>query len=135
MPKNCCHCCVARHDTTGTYQGYYKLRASDNSIFGIGASADTAFWVKIVVTAPNVPVIQQVQSTTVIHSMATGSTTAHCPSGTVVTGGGFSIGTDSFIYTQAKNGNGWTAVARNNSASDRTLAVYEEVLAERRKRV
>jgi hypothetical protein len=36
----------------GTYQGYYKLRSSDGDIFGIGADADTAFWVRIKVGTP-----------------------------------------------------------------------------------
>lgn len=31
----------------GTYQGFFRLKAPDGSIFGIGSSASTAFWVKI----------------------------------------------------------------------------------------
>jgi len=31
----------------GTYQGYFRLKASDGSIFGIGASANGSFWTKI----------------------------------------------------------------------------------------
>jgi hypothetical protein len=31
----------------GTYQGYFRLKAPDGSIFGIGSSASTAFWAKI----------------------------------------------------------------------------------------
>ncbi|MBN1439024.1 MAG: hypothetical protein JW929_06390 [Anaerolineales bacterium] len=112
----------------GTYQGFFKLRASDSSVFGIGPSADTAFWVKIVVIAPTGPVIQQVSANTTIHGGSTGSTTAVCPAGTVVTGGGFSTGTDVLVYTQAKNGNGWVAVAKNNFGADRTLTVYAECL-------
>jgi hypothetical protein len=112
----------------GTYQGFFKLRASDSTVFGIGAHADGAFWVKVVVAAPTGPSIQQVSASTIIHSGSTGSTTASCPAGTVATGGGFSIGSDSLVYTQAKNGNGWTAVAKNNSGVDRTLTVYAECL-------
>jgi hypothetical protein len=114
----------------GTYQGYFKLKASDSSIFGIGASADGAFWVKIVVKtllAPPVvaPTTQQVVKNATIPAGGTYSTTAYCPSGTVVTGGGFSVSTDVHVYTQAMNGNGWTAVAKNNNGSTaRPLNVY-----------
>ena len=38
--------------TAGTYQGYFRLRAPDNSIFGIGASAQDSFWVKIKAIEP-----------------------------------------------------------------------------------
>lgn len=31
----------------GTYQGYYKLRSADSHVFGIGASASGAFWVRV----------------------------------------------------------------------------------------
>jgi hypothetical protein len=44
----------------GTYQGYFKLRSSDNVVFGIGNSASGAFWVQIVsvefVVAPLEPI-------------------------------------------------------------------------------
>jgi hypothetical protein len=112
----------------GTYQGFFKLRASDSTVFGIGDDHNTAFWVKIVVGAAAGPSIQQVDATTSIHSGSTGSVTAACPAGTVVTGGGFSVSNDVLIYTQAMNGNGWTAVAKNNAGVDRTLRVYAECL-------
>ena len=38
--------------TAGTYQGYFRLRAPDNSIFGIGTSAQDSFWVKIKAIEP-----------------------------------------------------------------------------------
>ncbi len=37
---------------TGTYQGFWKLRNGGGAIFGIGANAQDAFWVKIKVTNP-----------------------------------------------------------------------------------
>jgi hypothetical protein len=112
----------------GTYQGFFKLRASDSTVFGIGDDHNTAFWVKIVVGAAAGPSIQQVDAVTTIHGGSTGSVTAACPAGTVATGGGFNVNTDVLVYTQAKNGNGWTAVAKNNSGGDRTLRVYAECL-------
>ncbi len=36
----------------GTYQGFFKLRSSDNIVFGINADAQGPFWVKIVVPTP-----------------------------------------------------------------------------------
>lgn len=36
----------------GAYQGYFRLRSSDNIIFGIGGNASNSFWVKIVVPEP-----------------------------------------------------------------------------------
>jgi hypothetical protein len=38
--------------STGTYQGYWKLRNGGGAIFGIGANAQDPFWVKIKVTNP-----------------------------------------------------------------------------------
>jgi len=120
-------------NVAGTYQGFFKLRASDSSTFGIGADANGAFWVKIkvnvVLPPPAVaPTVQQITSAITLTPGSTGSTTAACPAGTVATGGGFSVGLDVWVYTQAKNGNGWTAVAKNNAGVNRPMAVYAECL-------
>lgn len=37
----------------GKYRGYWKLRNASGTLFGIGALADTAFWVDIRVTGPS----------------------------------------------------------------------------------
>jgi hypothetical protein len=37
----------------GRYRGYWKLRNASGSLFGIGAQADTAFWVDIKVSGPS----------------------------------------------------------------------------------
>lgn len=42
-------------DAAGTYQGYFRLRSSSGQEFGIGGSANGAFWVKIVATSPAAP--------------------------------------------------------------------------------
>jgi hypothetical protein len=39
--------------TDGKYRGYWKLRNASGGLFGIGAAADTAFWVDIRVTGPS----------------------------------------------------------------------------------
>ena len=36
-------------DSSGTYQSFFKLRASDNNVFGVNADGQGPFWVKIVV--------------------------------------------------------------------------------------
>jgi len=36
----------------GTYQGDFRLRSPDNVVFGIGATGQDTFWVKIVVPQP-----------------------------------------------------------------------------------
>ena len=41
----------------GTYQGYFKLKAADGTVFGLGGVGGIAFWAKIVVATPTaVPV-------------------------------------------------------------------------------
>jgi len=40
-------------NTDGSYRGYWKLRNASGALFGIGANADTAFWVDIRVTGPS----------------------------------------------------------------------------------
>lgn len=39
-------------DKTGTFKGYWKLRSANGITFGIGADADSPFWVQIVVSKP-----------------------------------------------------------------------------------
>jgi hypothetical protein len=36
--------------TAGTYRGYYRIKSSDNIVFGIGPSGNDAFWVEIKAT-------------------------------------------------------------------------------------
>jgi hypothetical protein len=44
---------LASPNTDGKYRGYWKLRNASGALFGIGAQADTAFWVDIRVTGPS----------------------------------------------------------------------------------
>ena len=39
----------------GTYKGYFKIKAPDGSIFGIGAAANGSFWVQIKAVSPAAP--------------------------------------------------------------------------------
>jgi hypothetical protein len=109
----------------GTYQGYFKLRAADSTLFGIGADANGAFWVRVLVPPPAaVPTTQSVYEQVTLEAGHIGSTSADCPAGTVVTGGGFSVANDVRVYTEVKSGNGWAAFAKNPGAAARTLTVY-----------
>jgi hypothetical protein len=40
-------------NSAGMYQGFWKLRNNNGVLFGIGASGNTAFWVKIEILAPS----------------------------------------------------------------------------------
>ncbi len=128
--------------TPGTYQGYFKMRASDGAVFGIGSGAADAFWVKIKATVPSLvhpPVIQRpgtiiaplvatTQEFNSSESLAAGETnsaTVACPSGTVVTGGGFAAETNVWVFTQLENGgNGWIVYAKNNRSNYTPLTAY-----------
>jgi len=114
----------------GTYQGFFKLRASDSSIFGIGTDANTAFWVKIKVSVialppPAIaPTTSQVYTQVTVAAGGVGATTTACPAGSVVVGGGFAAGNSMVVYSQFKDGNGWTAAAKNFSGSSQLLNAY-----------
>ncbi len=114
----------------GTYQGFFKLRASDSSIFGIGTDANTAFWVKIKVSVivlppPAIaPTTTQVFAQVSIPAGSVGHATVACPAGSVVVGGGFAAGNNMVVYTQSMEGNGWGAYAKNNYSSAQLLNSY-----------
>jgi hypothetical protein len=107
----------------GTYQGYFKLRASDSSLFGIGPSADGAFWVKIKVVTPPL-VVSVVEAQVTVAPGTTGNATANCPAGSIVVGGGFDGDSNLSPHNHGKVGNGWRAYAKNFSAANKTLKAY-----------
>jgi hypothetical protein len=108
---------------TGTYQGFFKLRASDSSVFGIGPNADGAFWVKIQVVAPAVSVTQ-VEAQVPVTPGSWNTVTATCPAGSTVVGGGFDGDKYLTAYNHGKNGNGWRVYAKSFVASNKTLTAY-----------
>jgi hypothetical protein len=107
---------------TGTYQGYFKLRASDSSVFGIGPAANGAFWVKIKVVAPLPAIaVSQYENSVVVAPGESKNVIADCPAGSVIVGGGFDGNTNLSTHNMAKSGNGWSVWAKNYSASNKTL--------------
>jgi hypothetical protein len=112
----------------GTYQGFFKLRASDSSIFGIGPDHNTAFWVKIQVVAappPASPYTDQVFTQVSVASGTWGYAVATCPGGSVVVGGGYATNHNNVVvYNSSPSGNGWKAYAKNYSGSSQLLNAY-----------
>ena len=121
--------------TAGTYQGFFILRAPDSTLFGIGPSANGAFWVKIIVATPTLippavaPMNSQVFTQVTIASGNVGHATATCPAGSVVVGGGFAAGSNVIVYTHSMEGNGWGVYAKNNSGLSQLLNAYAVCLS------
>jgi hypothetical protein len=129
----------------GTYIGYWKLRNASGVLFGVEPSG-SAFWVKIVVVAPTatatssgpyviVPIIpliplllapssQQVYAQVTAPAGDIGHAVVACPSGTVLTGGGYAGNTNLFVYNSSASGNGWQVYAKNLSGSGQLLNAY-----------
>ena len=61
-----------------------------------------------------------------ISAHTTGSATADCPGGSVLTGGGFASQSDlsTKVYTQSKTGNSWQVYLNNNTGSSQLLNAY-----------
>ncbi len=76
--------------------------------------------------APPSPATTQVLAQSSVGAGATGSTTVQCPSGTIVTGGGFAsqhtIGIE--IYNSSKDGNGWRVYVKNGTGAGVLLNSY-----------
>jgi hypothetical protein len=134
----------------GTYTGNWKLRNASGVLFGLGAS-NSDFWIKINVPAPtatssgpsspgvHVPLVplvplllvntQQVLTQVTAPASGVGHAVVNCPSGTVVTGGGFAGNANLFVYSDSATGNGWEVDAQNLSGSDQLLNSYAMCLA------
>ena len=128
--------------TPSSYESYWKFRNASGVIF-----VTTPYSAKINVVAPT-PTSSPVAHITLIHPIVTiiiplllpktqfsytqvsvapgtlGSTTASCPSGTIVVGGGFALGSDMVISGSHPQGNGWQTEARNNNPANQLLNAY-----------
>ncbi|HTX90682.1 MAG TPA: NBR1-Ig-like domain-containing protein [Anaerolineales bacterium] len=134
--------------TPGTYTGNWKLRNDSGVLFGLGAS-NGDFWVKINVPAPTatatssggptgpilhipvgpilpllLPSTQQVLTQVSAPAGGVGHAVVSCPSGTVVTGGGFAANSSLLVYSTFASGNGWEVDALNTSGSSQLLNSY-----------
>jgi hypothetical protein len=113
----------------GVYQGFFMIRAPDGAFFGIGAHANSEFWVKIQIgvhrATPGVtPPTQIVTQEISIAADDVQSLAADCPKGTVVTGGGFSVSDASVqVYESYMAGNGWFVNAINSGGDSQNLTV------------
>jgi hypothetical protein len=70
------------------------------------------------------PSVNQITSSIAIPALGTGSTTANCPGGMRISGGGFSHNGALEVYVSTLSGNGWLGTARNTLGSPVTLNVY-----------
>ncbi len=67
---------------------------------------------------------QQVYTQVSIGGNTTGNTTAECPAGSVITGGGFAGNDNLWFYNTSMNENGWRTYARNLVGSNNLLNSY-----------
>ncbi|MCJ7695785.1 MAG: NBR1-Ig-like domain-containing protein, partial [Anaerolineaceae bacterium] len=127
---------------SGSYSAIWRLRSAEGAIFGPDLyfqiiipqpDTPTSTTTKTLVptsTATKTPTTalpvysEQVIAHTSIPSGTTGSQTVSCPTGSVVTSGGFALGDGLWFYNSTKNENGWRVYAKNNSATEQTLMVY-----------
>jgi hypothetical protein len=129
----------------GAYTGNWKLRNTSSVLFGLGAS-NGPFWVKINVPAPSAtatsssgPVLhiplnpvfpllliqsQQVLAQVTAPGGGIGHAVVNCPSGSIVTGGGFAGNSNLLVYSDSATGNGWEVDAQNTSGADQLLNAY-----------
>jgi hypothetical protein len=115
----------------GSYQAYFKLRASDGTVFGIGPDTKGALEVKIrvVVGEPDL-FTDQVENQASVAIISVGDVTANCPAGSIVVGGGFSGSERMTAHYQGLSGNGWRVIARNNSETAQILKAYAVCLTQ-----
>ena len=67
---------------------------------------------------------QQVYFQTTASASGIGHVVVNCPSGSVVTGGGFASSSNLLVYSNSANGNGWEVDAQNTSSSNQLVNAY-----------
>jgi hypothetical protein len=129
----------------GKYTGNWSMRNASGVLFGLGKS-DGPFWIKITVAEPTattggltlnlpkiplklLPVASQVLNQVSVPASATGHAVATCPSGSILTGGGFAGSSALLVYSNFVSGNNWEADAQNLTSSAKVLNVYAECLS------
>ena len=75
--------------------------------------------------------ISRVSNSTVVPAGGNAQATATCPSGSIVTGGGFASNSSShWVYATLKGGSGWSTWAHNTSGVDRAINTYAVCLSD-----
>jgi len=72
---------------------------------------------------------QQVYTQVTAPASGVGHAVVNCPSGSVVTGGGFAGNTNFFVYNNSAAGNGWEVYAQNLTGSGQLLNSYAMCLS------
>jgi hypothetical protein len=72
---------------------------------------------------------QQVYTQVTALASGVGHAVVNCPSGSVVTGGGFAGNTNLFVYNNSADGNGWEVYAQNLTGSGQLLNSYAMCLS------
>lgn len=123
----------------GTYESFWKFRNASGVIFvtyPFSAKIDviaptmtmtpTIDWGIIITIGPIfiLKTVQQVFKQESISSGSTGNAYITCPGSSIVTGGGFALGSDMIANTTSMDGNGWRTYAKNNSGSSQLLNSY-----------
>jgi hypothetical protein len=133
--------------TPGTYQAFFKIFVQHGPGEANGSFAERIIWVKIRVIAPTpvpsgTPKIRTVSTRVTVAPGADGFVAAPCPSGTVVTGGGFSMantreelphfveGIFLDVDSMRKQGNGWKVQGTNYGDQPVVLTAYAVCLAD-----
>lgn len=70
------------------------------------------------------PKTQQVLNQISVAANVIGHAVATCPSGSVVTGGGYAASKDLYVYNSSQSGNGWEVYAKNTSGASFPLNAY-----------
>jgi hypothetical protein len=135
--------------SAGNYEGWYRLRAPDNSFIFFDNSVCNCFGVIIKVVIPTntpttsffhfipdipfaiLPTVTEVTGVGVhVPNGDTNYTKATCPSGKVVVGGGFSTGGGKLnLYQSHPHENGWEIFAKNNGSPSDSMNAFAECLA------
>jgi hypothetical protein len=130
----------------GSHTGYWKMRNGAGVLFGLGPTNGsflvminvvpptptfTPTWSGPLVDLPLVPLFpfffpstQQVYAQVTAPGGDIGHATIACPSGTVVTGGGFAADSDLKVYNSSRDSNGWQVYAENPTGSGKLLNAY-----------
>jgi len=128
--------------TPGTYKGSWRLHTNEGIAFGTTPHVQIIIPEEdsdddlVLIPDPGLifpgfvlaPTMDTVYEQTNIPAGEVGYVTASCPEETMVVSGGFAASSDLYVYNQSKQGNGWRAFAKNNSASSKLLNSYANCL-------